>query len=327
VLEHIVSARVGPGAISIVRPPGSANTWSGALPPAFQKVRVEVHDPAERQHLAYLATTKRGRRIYLNRTVVDADQLVVLARRGFDPLLGYSGAEGAIYPALSDEATRKEMLGHLSLAAPGTKPWPPRREAGEVAWLLGTPFMVQLIEGAGDNMARVIGGLSDTGDEGIRLLNEVWRVSVESLPELVVATVSGDPARHTFADLAEALASAARVVAPGGRIVLLSQTAPELGEGGGLIRQADDAEQALRLLQEAAPADMAAAFQWVSAGQRATVYLLSKLPPEQAEELFTIPLDHAGQAQRLLTAAPSHLLLADAHKTLAETSSNVGLAT
>jgi hypothetical protein len=52
VLEHVVSARVAPEAISIVCPPGSATEWMTTLPSAFQKVRVEVHDPADRQHLS-----------------------------------------------------------------------------------------------------------------------------------------------------------------------------------------------------------------------------------------------------------------------------------
>jgi nickel-dependent lactate racemase len=319
VLEHIVSARVAPESISIVCPSGTAPGWDSELPDVLRKVRIEVHDPTERQRLAYLATTKRGRRIYLNRTAVDADQLVVLARRGFDPLLGYSGAEGALYPALSDEATRREMLAHLSLAAPGAKPWPIRKEAGEVAWLLGTPFMVQIVEGTGDSVAHVVAGLAETGDEGIRLLNAAWRVSVGAMPDLVVAGLSGDPARHTFADLAEALACAARIVSPGGRIVLLSAAAPALGKGAELLRRADDPEQALKLLGEEMPDDMTAAFQWTSAAQRATIYLLSKLPAETAEELFAIPLDHAGQAQRLIDAAKAQLFLPDAHKTLAET--------
>ena len=317
VLEHVASARVAPERISILCPPASS-TELGELQAAFSNVRVEVHDPADRKHLSYLATTRRGRRIYLNRSAVDADQLVVMARRGFDPVLGYSGSEGAIYPALSDEATRKEMLDHLSLAVPGAKPWPARKEAAEVAWLLGSPFMVQIIDGPGDDVAHVIGGLADTGEEGVRLLNASWRVAMDTMPDLVIASLSGDAERHTFADFAQALACAARVVKPDGRIVLLSQAAPELGPGAELLREAEDPGLALKMVRANLSADTAAAFQWASAAQRATIYLLSSLPAEKAEELFTIPLDHAGQVQRLASSAQALLLLCDAHKTLAE---------
>src|SRR5690349_23463352 len=48
-------------------------------------------------------------------TLVDADQLVVLTRRGYDPVLGYGGAEAALYPALSDEETRGHAWERLTM--------------------------------------------------------------------------------------------------------------------------------------------------------------------------------------------------------------------
>jgi nickel-dependent lactate racemase len=318
VLQHVTEAGVTPQAISVLCPPlSSPLEWTGTLPRPFQDVSVEVHDPSDRKRLSYLATTRRGRRIYLNRTAVDADQLVVLCRRSFDPLLGYSGAEGALYPALTDEPTRQEMCKLLSLATPGPSPWPARQEAVEVAWLLGAPFFVQIIEGPADSLVHVVSGLTDTGEESLRLLNAEWRVGVDAPADMVVAGISGNPNHHTFSDLGEALACAARVVKPQGRIVLLSRALPSLGAGAELLRQADDPAQALRLIRKNGPADMAAAFAWASAAERAAIYLLSALSSEVAEELFAIPLDHSGQVQRLLDAAGSCLFLPDAHKTLA----------
>lgn len=318
-LEHITSAQVTPEAITLLCPAASSEqTWIDELPEAFQEVRVEVHDPANRKKLAYLATTKHGRRLYLNRTAVDADQLIVLSGRRFDPLLGYGGSEGAIYPALSDEETRQEMCGRLSILPPGKTTWPVRQEALEATWLLGAPFFVQVIEGSHDDILHVIGGLTDTSAEGQRLLDARWRMTVNHVADTVLASLAGDPAHHDFAALARALASAARVVEPGGRIVLLSRAAPKLGAGAAYLRQAETPAQALELLRQHKPADMAAAFLWANAAQKAQVYLLSGLEGETAEELFTIPLDNAGQVQRLLGEG-SVLYLADAHKTMAVT--------
>lgn len=317
VLEHVTRAGVEPAAISLVYPAGAQPPEAGALPERFQDVRTEVHDPADRRRLSYLATTRQGRRIYLNRTAVDADQLVVLAARGYDPLLGYSGSVGSIYPALSDEATRHEMFGRLSLAAPGHEPWPALQEAREVAWLLGVPFLVQVIEGAGDDIAHVLAGPADTEEEGQRLLDARWRVTVERPADTVVATVGGDPARHDFTDLARALGCAARVVKPQGQIVLLTHAGPPLAGAAELVRQAPDAGQALGLLRRHTPADTAAAFEWASAVQQASVYLYSRWAGETAEELFTTPLEHPRQAQRLLNGGGTWVYLADAHKTLA----------
>lgn len=318
-LEHVMSAQVSPEAITLLcQPSASAQAWIDDLPEAFQEVHVEVHDRTNRKKLSYLATTKKGRRLYLNRTAVDADQLVVLSSRRYDPLLGYSGSEGAIYPPLSDEETRQEMCGRLSMNAPGKTSWPARQEAVEAAWLLGAPFFVQVIEGARDAILNIVGGLTDTSGEGQRLLDARWRTTVDQPADSVLASLAGDPSHHDFATMARALASAARVVQPGGRIVLLSRSTPELGAGAALLRQAETPAQALELLRQHKPADMAAAFQWASAAQKAQVYLLSGLDSETSEELFTIPLEHAGQVQRLLGDG-SFLFLADAHQTMAVT--------
>jgi nickel-dependent lactate racemase len=317
-LEHISGAGIHPEAITLLcAPPASSQDWLDELPDAFQEVRVEVHDPSERRKLSYLATTSKGRRIYVNRTAVDADQLVVLSRRGYDPLLGYSGSEGALFPALSDEATRQELFGQLSMAAPDERSWPVHKEANEVAWLLGAPFMVQVIEGAGDEITHLLAGLADTGDEGQRLLNARWRLEVDRAADTVLAAIAGNPARQTFADLARAATAASRVVAPRGRILLITEANPPLGAGADILRHSEDPGKALELLQGKKPADMAAAFQWAHACQQAGIYLLSGLPAETVEELNAAPLDNASQVKRLLSTDGSCLVLADAHKTLA----------
>jgi nickel-dependent lactate racemase len=317
VLGHIRQAGVAPEAITLVCPaPSSGQPWLEGLPDEFQDVHVEVHEPADRRHLSYLATTKHGRRIYLNRTVVDADQVVVLAGRGYDPLLGYAGGAAALYPAFSDRATLQEAGGGLSLNEAGAATATVRREATEVAWLLGAPFLVQVIEGAGEDIAHIVAGPVASAAEGQRLQEERWRVAVERRADTVLASVSGDPGRHDFADLARALACAARVVQPGGRIVLLSQAAPALGPGAEVLRRAEDPEAAVAALAEQRPPDLGAAFLWAGAARQAQVYLLSGLPAQTAEELFTIPLEHAGQAQRLLDGAGTCLVLEDAHKVM-----------
>jgi nickel-dependent lactate racemase len=318
VLEHLAQAHVGPEAITLLCAPHGRQQWVEELPDQFEDVRIEVHDPSDRRRHAYLATTKHGRRVYLNRTAVDADQLVVLTGRGYDPLLGYSGAAGAIYPALSDEATRRETGGRLSLTVPGPVPWPIRQEAAEVAWLLGAPFLVQVIAGSGEDIVHVVAGSMDSATEGQRLLDARWRVQLDEPVPTVILGLAGDPARHGFGELAQALACAARVVEEGGRIVLLTQAMPPLTAGAEMLREAGNPAKALDALRQQAPPDLAAGFQWASAAQKAQIYLLSNLPADVVEELFATPLDKASQVERLVGTGRACLFLADGHKTMAE---------
>jgi nickel-dependent lactate racemase len=317
ILEHICQAGVAAAAITLVcRPPSTGQAWVEELPDEYQDVRVEVHQPGDRRQLAYLATTKRGRRVYLNRSVVDADQVVVLSRRRYDPLLGYAGAEGTLYPGLGDEATLDEVSEKLDAEAPGGTPWPLRAAAAEVAWLLGAPFLVQVIEGAGSDIAHVIGGALESSRRGQHLLDERWRIEVETAPDVVIATLSGAAERHTFEDFARAFLCGARVVRPGGSVVLLADAAPSAGPSFELFRRLEDPGAALKALESEPPADFVAGFMWISAALRAKLYLLSGLPGEVAEELFVTPLEQARQVEKLLGRG-SCLYLPDAHKALA----------
>jgi nickel-dependent lactate racemase len=309
-LEHVASAGVAPEAITLLSAaPAADQGWLEDLPEAFEEVRVEVHDPKDRKKLAYLATTRGGRRLYVNRSAVDADQIVVLGWPDAEPLLRRGGA-GMLFPALSDEATREE------LAAERASPAGLRQQAAEVAWLLGAPFLVQVVEGAGDDIAAVAAGPVDTAEEGLRLYEARWGLTTADLADTVVATLSGDPRRHDFADLARALAHAAQAVQPEGRLILLTEAAPRLGPGAELLCQSEDPAQALERLSKGQLPDRVAAIQWAAAAGRARVYLLSGLPEATAEGLFVSPMENAAQLQRLMRRAGSYLLLEDADKAL-----------
>src|SRR4030095_6322555 len=70
ILEHVQQAGVQMQRVTLVcAPPSRGQPWLEELPDQFQDVHVEVHQPDDRKKLAYLATMRQGRRLYLNRTV------------------------------------------------------------------------------------------------------------------------------------------------------------------------------------------------------------------------------------------------------------------
>jgi len=314
VLEHLRSAGVQLEAVTILTAPGSDQRWIDDLPDEYADVRTEIHDPTDRPKLAYLATTSAGRRIYLNRTLVDADFAIVLSGRGYDPLTGYAGAECAIFPALSDEETRDSFAGQFSTATPDEKPWPVAEEAAEILWLLGTPFLVQVIESVGNAVQEVVAGLPTSSSEGIRRQDARWKATVEEEPDTIVVALGGPAEELTFLDIAKAAASAARVVRKGGRIAVLTTAAPELGAGAQLLRTMDGPTGAKRLLAQAKPDDWAACILWAFAARNHSLYLASGYPDDVAEELFTTPIRTASEVQRLIDGGEKVLLIPDANR-------------
>jgi nickel-dependent lactate racemase len=318
VLETLAKAGIAPENMTLLSAPTtSRQPWIEDLPEAFEEVHVEVHDPGDRKRLSYLATMRQGKRLYLNRAVVDADQVVVVSARRYDAVVHRGGAEGSIYPGLSDTATNEAIAGRLKPTAADPASSLTWKEAVETAWLLGAPFYVQIIDGAGGEWFNVVGGATEASEEAGRLLDGRWRVSVPRPVELVVVTLTGDPAQRAFADWAAAVACAAQVVEPNGRIVLLARGRPVFGPAAELLMNTDEPEQVLKHLRREQSLDMLPALQWATAASQARLYVLGDLPPETVEELFGTPLEHAGQVQRLLDSSGSYLFLEDAHRTLA----------
>lgn len=310
VLKHLESAGVGPAHVTVVTAPGMPQTWIDDLPDEFADVTAETHDPADAKRHAYLATTKGGRRLYLNRSLVEADFAILLTGRRYDPHSGYAGGEAAVFPALSNEETRTELAGEFTTDALNAI----GGEAAEVAWLLGTPFLIQVIEGEGDTVQEVVGGLYDSAAEGVRRQDARWSGTVDAEAETVIAAVSGTSPEVTFLDLAKAAATAARVVQKGGRIALLTTVSPDLGPGAQLLRSLDGPTGAKKLLEKEKPDDWAAAALWVYAAKRASIFLASGYPDDVAEELFATPIRTPSEAQRLIDTGGRVLLIPDAHK-------------
>lgn len=314
-LEHLDTAGIPSSAVTlVVPPPGGRQDWIDDLPDAFDDVHVEVHHPDDVTRLAYVATTQGGRRVYLNRTVTEADFLAVLTRRRYHPTLGPVGCELALFPALSDAETRQ------AFAHPPADTEPPdaRAEAAEVLWLVGTPFLMQVIEGFGDHVVEVLVGLPGSSEQGVKRLATRWKCTAEREAELVIATVSGDPDRVTLFDLAAAVNTARRAVAPEGRIVLLTEAAPMLDEAMELVRRADTPSEALKRVRAAHLDEPLAAQLWARAANSANLFVASDWPDEVVEELFGTTIAKPAELQRLIDAAESVTVIPDAHKTRVE---------
>lgn len=309
IIEHVRSAQVPLETITLVCAPSArSQEWIDDLPEELLDVRLEVHAPGERRQLSFVATMKSGRRLYLNRTVADADQAIVLCGRG--SCGGCLAGASLLFPELSDEATRRESIDKI--AAHHGKSM--AKETEEAIWLLGAPFFVHVIEGLGNAVAAVITGLAETGTEAQRLQQERWAVSVPQQVRTVVAGISGTPAGHDFGVLARAARTASQFVEAGGRLVLLTDAAPARGEAFDLLRQGETPEEGMSLLHKKHPPGWSNAQAWAQAAGRARLYLLSTLPAETVEDLYAVPIENPSQVARLLQGEGSCVFLRDAHK-------------
>jgi hypothetical protein len=293
IIAYLSGAGIKPGKITVV-------SQAGADRPDFEMAwpgsQFEKHDPADKDRMAYLATTKKGQRIYMNRAVADADQLIVVAQSRF----GLSPVRW-LYPLLSDHPLQSPS-DHSS-----------DEEAKEVCWLLGLPFFVQVIPGPGDSVAQIMAGPADSFAQIKSQLGDLWRMTLDRQSDITLAAISGSAESATSTDLARALHNAARITSPQGTIILMVQGRPPLDAGFELIRDSKSVPAAMKK-----SSSHIAANHWMNVVKNFRVYVKSDWPDELVEELFATPLQSMSQIQKLIDEGGDVAYLPDAHRSRAE---------
>jgi hypothetical protein len=265
------------------------------VPPGVELV---VHDPTDRESLAYLASTASGRRIYLNRRLADADCVVPIGRIGPDDALGLRGPWSVIDPGLSDAPpARAPLLTWTAGAAAGLR----LDESLEVAWLLGGQLQIGGVP-ANSGLWDVLCGQPRTvRDRGAERVRETWEVRLDDRVDLVIAGLGGPGRPANADDFLDGLRHALRVVRRGGKVALLTRLD-------------------LATVTEAARSELIPRGDWEKALAWADVYLASAASGDDVDELGLIPLDRPEQAARLAAMAPSFVTIGQADRARATAS-------
>ena len=301
------SAGVTPDLMTVLTEPEAPATLAGAIPKGVAYV---VHDPDDRNQIAYLSATSSGRRVYLNRQITDADFVLPVGRLGFDPVLGYRGPWSVLYANLSDAETRKSFRSHAADADDSSALL---KQSTEVSWLLGCQFQLGLVPGV-TGLREVVAGLgAAVYEQGRRRVDDDWTVRPESRAELVIVGIGRAGETTGIDSIAQGIATATRLVQRGGKIVVLSRASGAPGPAMRRLIEADDPRAGPFALRgrESAP-DFLAARQLARGLAWADIYLLSALDPDDVEGLSMVGLDRPEDMRRLATTSGSCLVVSHA---------------
>jgi Lactate racemase N-terminal domain len=313
-LQELVLIGVAPASMTLLVPQTSATQpWLDDLPDELGDIQLERHDPADPKKLSYLASTTEGRRVYMNRTLAEADVLVVLGGRRFDPVHGNvpGGAELQLFPAYSNKETQAEVQKQLE---DDDNLDDVLEEAKAVTMFLGLPYFVQVIEGSNNTVADVLFGLPPSTAEGEDRQLALWERRVQSdAADLAVVTIRGTQ-QIGFVDLSNAIQAAREVLAPDAPIVLLCAVDPEFDSEVQRIVRADTAADAAKsLVAVAGEGNNLAALQWTLAANNHPIFLRSNWPDATVEDLFAVTLESNDELQKFIDRANRVVILEDAH--------------
>ncbi len=224
-------------------------------------------------------------------------------------------ANAGLFPAFSDTSSQN-LYRSLRAAEPRERERL-QQAADEAGWLVGSPFTIQVVAGAGDSVLDVLAGETRAVFHfGKRVCTDAWSYSIRQRADLAIATITGN-GQQTWESVARTIAAAAHAVEEdGGAVAICCELAEEPGAAVQRLSGADDPSAALRQIGKRKPADTLAAAEIAEALERGKVYLVSRLDDELVESLGILPIG-ASQLSRLAARYESCVVLENAQYAVA----------
>ncbi|MDX2153652.1 MAG: nickel-dependent lactate racemase [Bryobacteraceae bacterium] len=193
------------------------------------------HHAKVREEHRYLGETSTGTPVWIDERFVSAELRLTLGFIEPHLMLGYSGGRKLVAPGLAGQETIKVLHSPKFMREPKAVEGsiddnPLHRELLEIARMAGQEFIVDVALAQDRRIAGVFAGHPEKAHrEGVRFVSSVLAQTMERAADLVITTGAGYPLDLTFYQAIKGVTAAARLVRPGGRILLCA----ECSEGSG----------------------------------------------------------------------------------------------
>jgi nickel-dependent lactate racemase len=193
----------------------------------LNRVKAISHD-CKAEDLVYVGTTqKHGTKVYLNRIFAEADVKILTGDVCFHYYAGYGGGRKSVLPAVSGEETIKHN--HAMILHPNAKTGvlegnPIHEDMVEAAKLAKVNFILNVVTNSkGEVVKAFAGDLEQAFYEGVKVVDEMYRIPVDRKADIVIVSPGGYPADVNLFQAYKGVDSALEVVKRGGVIVLLAE--------------------------------------------------------------------------------------------------------
>ncbi|MEM1563769.1 MAG: nickel-dependent lactate racemase [Candidatus Bathyarchaeia archaeon] len=260
----------------------------------LKRVKVISHD-CKAPDLVYVGTTsKYGTRVYLNRVFAEADLKILTGVVCFHCYAGYGGGRESVLPGVAGEETIK--ANHAMFLHPNAKTGvlngnPVHEDMVEAARMAKVDFILNVVVNSkGEVVGAFAGDLEQAFYEGVRLVDELYRIPVDRRADIVVVSSGGHPFDVNLFQAYKSVDSASEVVKRGGVIIL----AAECPEGYGnqafydWMAKFKDLKAVEREIKRNFVFGGHKAYYLMKALQKAQIILVSAMPDYYAANIFRL---------------------------------------
>jgi nickel-dependent lactate racemase len=193
----------------------------------LSRVRTVSHDCRAADLVDVGTTKKHGTKVLLNRVFVDADFRILTGDVGFHYYAGYGGGRKSVLPGVAGEESVKHNHSLLFDSGAGSgmlEGNPVHEDMVEGAKLGKVDFTVNVVANSrGDVIRAFAGDMDQVFGEGVKLVDEMYRVSVDRRADIVVASSGGHPLDVNLFQAFKAVDHAMEVVKRGGVVILVAE--------------------------------------------------------------------------------------------------------
>lgn len=312
-LEYLTEAGADPSAITLLNSTGThrPNTRDELevmlTRPVVERFRVINHECEKTEDLVQFGHTKTGAKALINRALVDAD---IRISTGFiEPhfFAGFSGGPKGIMPGVAGLETVMSNHGAHHISDPnaafgiidGNPIW---EEMRDIALRVGESFLINVTLNEQRGITGVFAGdLLKAHRAGTEFVRSNAMQPVDQLFDVVITSNSGYPLDMNLYQGVKGMSAAARIVKPGGLIIIACECSEGVPAGSPfdrLLRETSNPEEILGLLMQPG---FQRAEQWQAQIQsliskRARVLLYSNLPAESVRAAHLSPCDDISAA-------------------------------
>ena len=229
-LERLAELGIADGAITFHiavggHPPMTPDEFTAVLPADIvDRYRVVSHDAEDPGGLVHLGETSRGTPVWANRSYAQSACKIVVGTIEPHQFVGFSGGVKSAAIGLAGPATinaNHTLMAHPDSLVGTYDSNPARQDVEEVGAMIGVDLALNAILDPHREIVRALAG------EPVSVMHAGWPLAVQQAQvevdldyPLVVASPGGHPKDLNVYQSQKAVSSAARIVRPGGTIVL-----------------------------------------------------------------------------------------------------------
>jgi len=260
----------------------------------LQRVKAVSHD-CKTKDLTYLGRTKKyGTKIYVNKIFAEADLRILTGDIGLHYYAGYGGGRKSVLPAVSGEETIQHnhaMILHPKSRTGVLEDNPVHEDMVEAAELAKPNFIVNIVSNSQREIVRAFAGdLHQAFYEGVKLVDEMYKVPIEKRADVIVVSSGGHPHDIDLYQTHKGVDNALEAVKRGGVIICVAEC-PE-GHGNQVFyewmtkfKELKDVETEIKRHFQLGGHK---AYYLLKALQRAQIILVSTMPEYYATGVFKL---------------------------------------